>query len=115
MTTNGDGSLTRPVEAQSRYEVMEMHLFDENARREEALCGAGTSAVNRRGVRGYLCERLAKIDVGTVCEGCKAQAIPFAQTIAQDLEAEGLLDEADKYRRLYEKLLKETGQDRSGD
>ena len=94
---------------------MEQHLFDENARLEEALCRADTSAVYRRGVRGYLCERLGNIDVGTVCEGCKAQAIPFAQTIAHDLEAEGMLDEAEDYRRLAETLRNETGQDGSGD
>ena len=94
---------------------MEMHLFDETARLEEALCRADTSAEERRGVKGYLCDRLANIDVGTVCESCKAQAIPFAQTIAQDRVAEGKLDEAEKYRRLAETLLKETGQDPNGD
>ena len=39
MKPNGDGSLTRSVETGGRYEVMEMHLFDGNARDEEALCG----------------------------------------------------------------------------
>ncbi len=36
MRTNGDGSLTRSIETDRRYEVMEMHLFDGNAHDEEA-------------------------------------------------------------------------------
>ena len=33
----------------------------------------------------------------------------------RSLEAEGVPDEGEEYRRLAETLLKETGQDRSGD
>ena len=92
---------------------MEMHLFDEHERLEQALCRADTSAVDRRGVRGYLCERLANIDVGTVCEGCKAFAPPFALRLSCDREDRDEPEKAEAYRRLYETLLKETGQDRS--
>ena len=93
---------------------MEMHLFDENARREEALCGTNSSPVDRRSVRYYLKDRLHGNDVGTICEACKVFAPKFAIKRAEDLEAEGKLDKAQEYRRLYETLLKETGQDPCG-
>ena len=47
--------------------------------------------------------------VGTICEGCQALAIPFAANLTRDLEAEGLVDEADEYRQLADTLLRETG------
>ena len=111
MRTNGDGSLTWAVETCRSNEIMEMHLFGESAPVEEALCGADTSAEERRSVSGYLEDRLNGIGVVSVCEGCKGRTIPFAQ----DRKAEGRLDEAEEYRRLAETLLKETGLDRSGD
>ena len=55
--------------------------------------------------------------VGTVCEGCKgckALSPPFAVNLAQNLEAEGLLDEAQEYRQLADTLAGETGQNLSG-
>ena len=94
---------------------MEMHLFDGNARSERAFCGADTSAEERRSVSGYLEDRLNGIGLGSVCESCKAFAPPFALRLSRDLEAEGVPDEGEEYRRLAETLLKETGQDRSGD
>ena len=47
--------------------------------------------------------------VGTICEGCKVLAIPFAANLTRDLEADGLVDEADEYRQLADTLLRETG------
>ena len=41
--------------------------------------------------------------------------MPFAVNLARDLEDEDLLDGAQEYRELAEKLARETGQDRSGD
>ena len=35
-----------------RYEVVEMHLFDTDATEEKVLCGANTSADDRRDVNG---------------------------------------------------------------
>ena len=109
MTTNGDGSLTRA------YEVNEQHLFDENADSERTFCGAGTSTEERVGVCYYMKRRINGLDVGTVCESCKAFAPPFALRLSRDLEAEGMLDEAEEYRRLAETLRKETGQHPSAD
>ncbi len=89
---------------------MDMHLFDEEATEERALCGAETSADYRRSVTGYLEDRLNEARVGTVCELCKGLAVPFAQAMAVDLEAEGFLGEAQDYRQLAEKLASEIQQ-----
>ncbi len=115
MTVYGDGSSTCAVETNKRFEVNEQHLFDENADTESAFCGAESSPNERVSVGYYLEQRKNGFDVGTVSESCKAFAPPFALRISCDLEAEGRLDEAEEYRRLYETLRKETGQDRSGD
>ena len=40
--------------------------------------------------------------------GCKVPVIPFAVKMARDLEAEGLLDEAEEYCQLAETLMRET-------
>ena len=94
---------------------MEMHLFDGNARDEEALCGADSSTEGRMGVDYYLDCRRRGAPVGTVCEGCKTLAVPFAENRVRDLEADGDADEAEEFRRLAGTLARETGQDRSGD
>ena len=65
-----------------RREVIEMHLFDDGAAEENALCEAGTSADDRRGMSGYLRDRFYGVWVGTVCEACKALAVPLAANLA---------------------------------
>ena len=57
----------------------------------------------------YLERRKDGLEVGTVCEACKALAVPFAMSLTRDLEAEGWLDEADEHRQLADTLLRETG------
>ncbi len=57
----------------------------------------------------YLEDRLHGAWVDPACDGCKERAIPFALNLAQDLEAEGLLDEAAEYRWLAKKILRKTG------
>ena len=57
---------------------------------------------------GYLEDRLYGLWVGTICEGCKALTIPLAAILTRDLEAEGLVGEADEYRQLADTLLRET-------
>ncbi len=98
MRIRRDESLTVGVDTSRRYEVMEMHLFDENAARERALCGADAPANDRRGVNGDLEDRLYGNPVGVVCEGCKSRAAPFAVKTSRDLEAEGQPGEAKEYR-----------------
>ena len=88
----------------------EMHQFDENASEEEVFCGFDAAADDRRSVREYLRERKDGIDVDTVWEGRKAQAVQFAVTEARGLEAEGLPVEAEEYWQLAETLAKETDQ-----
>ena len=105
MKNRDDRILKATPETNSRYESTEFHLFDTDATEEKALCGADC----RRVVDGYLESRLCGLWVGTICEGCKALATPFALNITCDLETEGLVDEADEYRQLADTLLRETG------
>ena len=89
--------------------VVELHLIDPNADKERAFCGGDTCDHDRRDVYGYMEDRLRGSWVGTICERCKALAVPFAKSRARDLEAEGRLDEADEYRVLADTLRRETG------
>ena len=98
-----------------RREEKTMHLFDEDAAEEQALCGTDTSATERRGMRGYLQDRLDDRWVGTVCEECKALAAHFAMNISRDLEAYEKEDEAEDYRGLAGRLAGETGSYRGPD
>ena len=59
----------------TRYQVFEMHLFDENAAEERANCGRDTTRTERRGLKGYLEDRLREAPVGAVCQECKALAM----------------------------------------
>ena len=97
-----------------RNEVIEMHLFDEDASEEKTLCGADVPAVYLKGVRGYLSERLNEIWGGATCEGCKVSTPRFAIMLAQKLEDDGLLEEAEEYRQLADMLQRETAQQPSG-
>ena len=96
-----------------RTEVMEMHLFDVDADEEKALCGGDPSSIELMSVGYYLEERLPRRPVGTVCERCKTLAMPLAEFIledmAEDLEDEGLLGDADDCRELLNRLAMETG------
>ena len=101
-----------------RYKAMEMHLFNEDADEEKALCGADT-ADGLIGVPGYLEDRVHGLWVGNICQECKVVALPLAEEIiermVEDLEAEGRLDIAEDYRELGKTLAKETGQNPPGD
>ncbi|MCY4527883.1 MAG: hypothetical protein OXD46_02475 [Chloroflexi bacterium] len=85
-----------------------MHLFDAEAREEEALCRAKTSADDRISVQYYLKRRLNDFAVGTVCEPCKDRTVTFARRLCREFMAEGRTDEAEEYRRLADRLTKET-------
>ena len=91
--------LDTELETNRRREVVEMHLFDDDAAEEEALCQVGASVDYIRSAMCYLEDRLHGARVGVVCQGCKERAIPFAVTLAKDLKFEGLMDEAEEYRR----------------
>ncbi len=109
MKLRNDETMKAMLETSGRYEVREMHLFDSDARVAKALCGVDASADDRIGVDYYLERRKDDLGVGTVCEGCKAQTVPFAKNRIRDLEAEGRWDEADEYRLLAATLVRETG------
>ena len=111
MKNRGDEIMRLTLETTGRYEIMEMHLFDNNARKEDPHCGAVTSGDDLRGAIGYLEDRLHDVPVGTVCEECKPLAVSFAQELAQDLAAEGLPDEVERYCILAGTLFRETGQE----
>ena len=67
----------------------------------------------------YLEERLCGRPVGKVCQDCKALAMPLAKVIledmAQDIEDEGRLGNAEDCRELLNRLARETGLDRGPD
>ncbi len=90
-------------------DVVDQALFDPNADVEKDLCGKDTSVNDRISVNYYLHRRKDDLEVGTVCEACKALAAPFAMSLARNLEAEGRLDEADEHRLLADTLRRETG------
>ena len=92
-----------------RHAVMAMHLFDTDADKEKALCGEDTPANDLIGVKYYLKQRKDGLEVGTVCERCKALAVPFAVNLSRDREADGRVDEA--HRQLADRLARETGLD----
>ena len=103
------GRLETELETNKRREVIEMHLFDDDAAEEKARCEADTSHDTRRSAMCYLEDRLHGARVGVVCERCKVLAIPFAVKTSRDLEDDGLQDEVEEYRRLADALLRETG------
>ena len=94
---------------------MEMHLSDTNAVVPKALCGAETSH-DLRDLKGYLEDRLYGVPVGAVCQDCKVLAMPLAEDIledmAEDLEDEARLGEAEDCCKLAYTLAREMGQDR---
>lgn len=102
-----------------RYEVMEMHLFDAEATEEKPLCGEDSSPVEQMSVDYYLEELLCGLPVGTVCDKCKALAMPLVEAIiedmAGDLEDEGRLGDAEDCRELLNTLAREMGMDRRPD
>ena len=81
------------------------------------LCGVCAPDDNLMGVGYYLEMRKDGFDVGPVCQGCKALAMPLAKNIivdmAQNMEDDGLLGDAEDWRRLADTLARETDQDDS--
>ena len=107
------------TEANGRYEMETMHLFDTQADEEKALCGANVPADDLTGVDDYVERRKDGLPVGTVCERCKTLAMPFAEAIIEDmaeaLEDEGRLGEAEDCRELLKRLAREKVLDRGPD
>ena len=90
------------------HEEETMHLFDAEARKEEALCGEETSAADRTSLKYYAEQRRHGLAVGTVCERCKDRSVAFARRLCREFAAEGRTGEAQEYRWLTDTLAKET-------
>ena len=88
--------------------VFEMHLFDADARGEEALCGTEVSVLNLTTVQDYLRRRGHDLSLPTVCSRCRVSAVPFARMRRSALLDEGMMDEAEIYRWVADTLSKET-------
>ena len=58
-----------------------MHLFHTDDPEEKALCGTEVSVHELISVEYYLEGRKDGIQIGTVCEGCKALTVPFVVTL----------------------------------
>ena len=93
--------------------MFEPHLFDENAAEEQAHCGKGATRTERIGVREFVKDRLYGCRPRAVCQDCEALAMPFAEVIiedmAQDLEDEGRLGDAEDCRELLNRLVRGDG------
>ena len=71
MKARGEESMTVTVETSRRCEVIEMHLFDENASRERALRGVASAADGRRSASDYLEDPLAAIRLAPSARGAR--------------------------------------------
>ena len=101
------------METERRFQLtgrktFEMHLFDADARGEEALCKTEVSVLYLTTVQDYLRRKGHDLSLPTVCNRCKVSAIPFARMRHSALEAEGMTDEAEIYRWLSDTLSGET-------
>ena len=115
MGTTRDRDPVKRPDTERNCELIEMHLFDADAREEEALCGAEVSVLDLTTVQDYLERRRHLLSLPTVCGGCKGLAIPFARMRGSAVEAEGTTDEAEAYRHLADTLSRETDPGLSGD
>lgn len=95
--------------------MIEIHLFDQHAREEKALCGADVSVHDLTTVQGYLERRRHDLSLPAVCNRCKEPAIQFARIRSAELEADGMTDEAEDFHRLADTLSRETAPSLSGD
>ena len=112
MNSKEPGELVSKWVTDRSREVTEMHLSDENACEEEALCGVGTSDDNRKVLPGGPAGRHLGWDQ---LRGVQGPDAAVRHGLAQDMEAEGLPDEAEEYRQLSETLSRETGQNLPGE
>ncbi len=71
MKAREEESMTVTVETNRSFEVIEMHLFDENASRERALRGAASAADGRRSASDYLKDPLAAIRLAPSARGAR--------------------------------------------
>ena len=109
-TTTGTDPQTRP-DTEGRCELIEIHLFDQHAREEKALCKADASVHDLITVQYYLERRRHELSLPTVCNACKGPAVEFARMRGSALADDGMSYEAESYRRLADTLSGETDAD----
>ena len=102
-------------ETERNCELIAMHLFDADARKEMALCGADVSTFDLITVQDYLERRSHNSSLPTVCNSCRIPAIHFARMRHSALADEGTTDEAETFRHLADTLWRETDPSLSGD
>lgn len=68
--------------------MIEMHLFDSDARVETALCGAESSVHSRTSLQDYLERRRDDLPVPTTCELCKALAVSRIENRCRQIDAD---------------------------
>ena len=83
-----------------RREEDTMHLFDADAKEEEALCGAEASVHDLITVQYCLRQLIDDVPVGNVCRICMACAARWAVEHCRKLEADATVLRA-KARRLH--------------
>lgn len=87
METGIEFTCKTKMETDRRREVTEMHLFDAEAREEEALCKIKVSVHDLTSVQDYLERRANNLPLPTICIGCKNAATPWAENYCLKLEA----------------------------
>ena len=102
------------IRSADRREEDTMHLFDADAKEEEALCGAGTSACDLTTVQYCLRQLIDGIPVGNICPTCMAEAACWAEDQCRKLETDATLLRVRALRlhkrdaKLYGSLVEET-------
>lgn len=79
-----------------------MHLFDAEATKENALCGADASACDLTAVQFCLRQLVNRIPVGNVCGTCVGCAARWAEGHCRRLEADATSLRA-RAQRLYDR------------
>ena len=97
------------MQTDRRREMTEMHLFDAEAREEEALCKIKVSVHDLTSVQNYVERRANNLPLPTICIKCKVVAVQWADDYCLKLEAHGRVEEMHEYRQVVCQLVKETG------
>ena len=83
-----DGTIEVNMNTYGRHEMIEVHLFDSDARDEEALCRAESSVHSRTILQDYLERRRNELTVPTTCDPCKALAASWIEKRCRQLDAD---------------------------
>ncbi len=101
MECQTDTTFSATTRINRRHGMNEMHLYDEESRKEEALCGTETCDIDRITVQYYLKDRMDGPSAGLLCEACKMIAVRWAERCCEGLEADAgaCLTKAERLRK----------------